>query len=302
MVRVSWFAVRETRITNHEPREKNVRYPSSASEDDGRARRLGPSRHHEFASADPHRRQADAARHAAAHGAGDEAARVLGSDRRAEAPLRREPRARHFVRHQGAGPLPRQHLQSARRDRSGLPADSLRDPRVQGARPSVHRRGDLQPASRTGAGHRSDRLRQIDDARRDDRQDQPRAPRAHHHDRGSGRVPASTQELHRQSARAARRHALLRQLAQVRAASGPGRGADRRDARPRDDRVGAAHRRDGPPHLRHAAHELGGADHQPYRRRLPRAPAAADPRPALLRSGGHHVPGPCSRRRMARGA
>ncbi len=50
----------------------------------------------------------------------------------------------------------------------------------------------------------------------------------------------------------------LHERARVRPAPGPGRRADRRDARPRDDRGGAAHRRDRPPDLRHAAHQLGG--------------------------------------------
>ena len=76
-----------------------------------------------------------------------------------------------------------------------------------------------------------------------------------------------------------------------RAAPGSRRRAHRRDARPRDHRVRAAHRRDRPPHLRHAAHELRGADHQPHRRRLPGAPAAADPRAALVRARGHPLPG-----------
>ena len=51
----------------------------------------------------------------AADGAGDQAARLLGPDRRAEAPLRGEPRARLLVRRQGPRPLPREHLHAARR-------------------------------------------------------------------------------------------------------------------------------------------------------------------------------------------
>ena len=86
------------------------------------------------------------------------------------------------------------------------------------------------------------------------------------------------------------------------AAPGSRRRAHRRDARPRDDRVRAAHRRDGPPHLRHAAHQLRGADHQPHRRRLPVAPAAADPRAALVRARGDPLPGAAAEGRTARGA
>ena len=44
--------------------------------------------------------------------------------------------------------------------------------------------------------------------------------------------------------------------AQVRAARGSGHRPDRRDARPRDDRGGADDRRDRPPGVRHAAHQL----------------------------------------------
>ena len=65
------------------------------------------------------------------------------------------------------------------------------------------------------------------------------------------------------------------------AARRPRRGADRRNARPRNDRIGAAHRGDRTLDLRHAAHELGGFDHQPNRRRLSGAPAAAGTRAAL---------------------
>ena len=71
--------------------------------------------------------------------------------------------------------------------------------------------------------------------------------RAHHHDRGSDRVPAPAQELRREPARGRRRHRALQERAQVHPAPGPGRRAGRRDARPRDDRGGADHRRDRPP-------------------------------------------------------
>ena len=46
-----------------------------------------------------------------------------------------------------------------------------------------------------------DRLGQVHDARRDARQDQLRAPRAHAHGRGPDRVPAPAQEVRRQPAR-----------------------------------------------------------------------------------------------------
>jgi hypothetical protein len=69
----------------------------------------------------------------------------------------------------------------------------------------------------------------------------------HHHDRGPDRVPAPAQEVRREPARGRQRHQELQGRAQVRAAPGPRRRADRRDARPRDHRGGADHRRDRPP-------------------------------------------------------
>ena len=112
----------------------------------------------------------------------------------------------------------------------------------------------------------------------------------------------AAQEVRGQPARAARGHPLLHQRAARRPARGPRRGADRRDARPRDHRVGAAHRGDGPLDLRHPAHQLGRLDHQPHRRRVPRPPAAADPRPALAGAGGHHVPDPAAQGQRHRAA
>jgi twitching motility protein PilT len=97
----------------------------------------------------------------------------------------------------------------------------LRDPQLPRARAAPGGREDLREAARAGAGHRPDRLGQVDDARRDARQGQPRAPRAHRHHRGSGRVPAQPQELHRQPARAARRHPQLRERAQARLRQDP---------------------------------------------------------------------------------
>ena len=186
--------------------------------------------------------------------------------------------------------------------RRGVPADPLRDPRLPRARPAAGGRAAVREAARPGAGDRPHRLGQVDDAGGDDRQDQPRAHGAHRHHRGSGRVPAQPQEVHRQPARDARRHPQLRQRPALGAAPGPRRRADRRDARPRDRRVGAAHRRDRPPDLRHPAHQLGGADHQPHHRHLPAAPAGTDPRAALVRARGHPLPVAAAARRAARGA
>ena len=143
--------------------------------------------------------------------------------------------------------------------------------------------------ARPGAGDRPDRLRQVDHAGGDDRQGQPREAAPHRHHRGPGRVPAHPQEGDGQPARAALRHPVLPERPALGAARGPRRGADRRDARPGDHRVGAADRRDRPPDLRHPAHQLGPPDHQPHHRRLPGAPAVPDPCPAQLRARGHHL-------------
>ena len=43
--------------------------------------------------------------------------------------------------------------------------------------------------------------------------------------------------------------------------------------------------------VRHAAHELGGADDQPHHRHLSRRPAVADPHPAVAGARGHRLPG-----------
>ena len=107
----------------------------------------------------------------------------------------------------GAGALPLQRLQPARRRRRGLPADPRADQVVRGARAAGGDRHAGRAAARPGAGDRPDRQRQVHDAGRDDRQDQLRAPRAHPHDRRSDRVHPPAQGLHRQPARGAQRHA-----------------------------------------------------------------------------------------------
>ena len=71
----------------------------------------------------------------------------------------------------------------------------------------------------------------------------------------------------------------------------PGRGADRRNARFGDDRIGAAHRGNRPLDIRDAAHELGGLDDQPYHRRVSGTPAAAGARAALDGDRRDSVPG-----------
>ena len=84
-----------------------------------------------------------------------------------------------------------------------------------------------------------------------------------------------------QPARDPQRHAELHRGAACGAARRPGHRADWRDARPRNRRSRAEDRRDGPPDVRHAAHQLGSLDDQPDRGRVSRAPAVADPHAAL---------------------
>ncbi len=126
-----------------------------------------------------------------------------------------------------------------------------------------------QPHPGPDPGHRPHRQRQVDHPRHDDRHHQHHAQGSHHHHRGPDRVRAPPQELHRQPARAQQRHPQLRRRAEVRAAPGSGRDPDRRDARPRDHRRGADHRRDRAPGPGHAAHQQHLRVHQPHHRRLP---------------------------------
>ena len=67
-------------------------------------------------------------------------------------------------------------------------------------------------------------------------------------------------------------------------------------------RIGAAHRRNRPPHLRHAAHELGRADDQPHHRRVSGTPAEPDPHAVVARPRGHRLPGAAADGRTAKGA
>ena len=98
--------------------------------------------------------------------------------------------------------------------------------------------------------------------------EQPARP--HHHDRGPDRVRARVASnclINQREVGTATRSASPG--AALGAARGPGRGAGRRNARPGDDPPRADRGRDGPPRVRHAAHELCRQDHRPHRRRVP---------------------------------
>ena len=147
-----------------------------------------------------------------------------------------------------------------------------------------------------------DRLRQVDDARVGDRRDQPDAARPHPHGRGSDRVPAPSQGLHRQPARDRRRRDVVRRGSARRAAPGPGRDPRRRDARPRDDRDRDDRGRDRPPRVRHAAHAERAGNDRPHHRRLPARAAGAGARADRRHAPGRHHPGAAADRRRARAA
>src|SRR5690606_9704016 len=80
-------------------------------------------------------------------------------------------------------------------------------------------------------------------------------------------------------------HTELLGRAQIRAAPGSGHHPGRRDAGPRDHLGGPDHRRDRPPRVRDAAHQLGRGVHQPHHRRLPFPPAGAGAGAAGVRAG-----------------
>ena len=155
-----------------------------------------------------------------------------------------------------------------------------------------------------GARHRSDRLGQVDDALRDDRPHQQDPRRSHHHDRRPDRVRAPQPEVPGQPARSAHAHALVQGRAARGAARGPGRHPRRRAARPRDDRHRDRDGRDGPPRVRHAAHDDRGVDGRPRHRSVPGRPPVADPRHAVGIAARRHRADALQedRRRPRRGA
>ena len=145
---------------------------------------------------------------------------------------------------------------------------------------------DRRRRTRAGARHRHDRQRQEHDAGRDDRPHQPDPPRARDDGRGSDRVPAPRQQVDREPARGRGRHPLVRAGAAQRAAAGPRRDPGRRNARLRNDRNRPARRRNRPPGVLDAAHARRDRNHQPHHRRVPAAPAEADPAAAGERAEG----------------
>ena len=190
----------------------------------------------------------------------------------------------------GPGALPRQHLHgpqgpgracSASSRRKILTAEQLG---LSPAHPQA-----LPAEQGAGARHRADRLRQVDDALRDDRPHQPDAHRSHHHDRGPDRVRAREQEVPDQPARgAARTPTSFKDALRAALREDPGHRPGRRDARPRDGRDRHRDGGDRPPRVRHAAHDDRGVDRRPHHRPVPGRPAGADPRHAVGVAEGRH--------------
>ena len=83
--------------------------------------------------------------------------------------------------------------------------------------------GELREPARPRARHRPDRVRQDDDARRDDRLHQRDARRAHRHDRGSRSRSCTRTSRDGQPARGRHRHRRLLRRAAGRDAPGPRR-------------------------------------------------------------------------------
>ena len=165
--------------------------------------------------------------------------------------------------------LPRQRLQPEPRPGGGVPHHPVQGAHAGTAQYPANLPGDLRPAARHRPGDRADGFGQVHDARGHDQLHQRVAPRAYPHHRGSDRVRAHEQELPDQPTRDRQGHTRLQQRLALRAARGSGHDPGGRDARPRDHPPGADRRRDRPPGVRHAAHELGRQDHRPHHRRVP---------------------------------
>ena len=114
------------------------------------------------------------------------------------------------LRHSESFALPRQRVQAAAVCLDGRTSDSVPDQDVRAAGTS-RRSSPRSPRSPRGLVlvDRSDRLGQVDDARRDDRQDQPRMARPHPDRRRPDRVRAQASGLHREPARSRRGHEVL---------------------------------------------------------------------------------------------
>ena len=118
-------------------------------------------------------------------------------------------RRRLLVRARRPRPLPRQRLPRPARRGRGLPNHSDQGHDHRGARPAADPQGGLRQGEGPRAGHRPDRLRQVDHAGGDDRLHQRELRGAHPHHRGSDRVRAPLEEVPGQPARGRAAHDVV---------------------------------------------------------------------------------------------
>ena len=198
--------------------------------------------------------------------------------------------------------FPSQRLPPARVDLVRVSRDPEDGADLRRALDAARRLAPHGRAPRPDPRDRRDRLGQDDDARRDDRRDQPHPDAAHRHDRGPDRDPPRGRPVHRQPARGRPGHRVVRSGPPPRAPPGPRRDPDRRASRLRDRADGAPGRRVRTPRALHHAHGRRNRDGRPDDRVLPRGQAAADSlrhgRRALRR--GQPAPGAEGRRRPHR--
>ena len=211
------------------------RRPAAA---DARARRLGPAHHRRQPSGHPPARRDGARReHARRCRRATRMEMILGAALRGAAPpLRDRTRARLRLQHPGVSRFRANVFQQRNSMGAVFRVIPHRDPDDGGPRPAQGVHVPRRAAPRARAGHRSDRLGQVDDARRDGRPHQRDAAAA---TSSRWRTPSSSCT--------ATRSAYVNQRevgedthsfavgAQARPAPGPRRHPRRRDARPRDD-------------------------------------------------------------------
>src|SRR5436190_2306632 len=168
---------------------------------DGRAQRVRPARDHRHAAGHARAREHRAPRRLrAADGRGYAAAALPGPFERAPGAARDQAAARFLPLDSRPRAVSRQRVLPARVPRGGLPADPRRAEDARGAGPSRVAPSVGGEAARNRPRHRPDGIRQVDDARRADRRDQPEPVGAHPDGGGPDRVPAPPQAVHRQSA------------------------------------------------------------------------------------------------------
>jgi len=199
-----------------------------------------------------------------------------------KAPVRRRERARPVVRGQRLEPLSRQHLHAKRRGGGGVPHYSVQDLTTtelnlpQSIAELTNRpRGLVLVTGPTGSGKDHDTCGI-------DRQAQHRDARSHPDHRRSDRVHSSAQKFGGESARDWLGYSVVQEGAQVRPAprSDVVLVGEMRDLETVEAAMTIARNRSLV--LRHAAHQLGGANHQPHHRCLSCALASTGARAAIV--------------------